>query len=378
MQTVKRCLKEALSLSVAENDYHSNRKRQDLIEACFSLDAQFASSLSSLTANDEAKTHLIQEKLKQHQENKNLEDSFSSGGSIQLKRNLAKKFSSFCVKELGLLNANKAAKRRNQELFSFLKNVSELDNVQLFNLLSYFISAYGDTLNGSNSKTKDNLESVFSAIIENSKFFCSLYNISHHISLPNTIGNSENIFLSIDDCSKETAERFIYNWVSSNNLNSILISEPYFTLSDLEFIFDAINRNSSTEITLLSSLHQYKELMKSCNESGHFDLDSYVENHWREFVSPGKSPYIKFIFFGEESSSDPIIHDRWWMSVSGDSGIKLGTSINGIGNKLSGISSLTNNELLGAYTEMNGYAECRLRSTKLGERILYRTIQLSV
>ncbi|MGE4532036.1 MAG: hypothetical protein AB7C98_12090 [Acidithiobacillus sp.] len=141
---------------------------------------------------------------------------------------------------------------------------------------------------------------------------------------------------------REKALQRLKEWASKAT-GFIKITDPYFGLEELELIKLIRDENPEIKITILTSRENQKEIQQPWDES--------YGAHWRLKVSDADSGYVQIVVIGKGSSGGHPIHDRWWLSEN--SGLRLGTSTNGLGLRLSEISKISDGELPNMINEVD-------------------------
>lgn len=373
--TVKRALKDALFLTTSENTYELQKKMRGLIDSFFEIDPKLSTTLTSLTDGDPYRSKLITENIEFKKKQDKLTESFSDFGSKKLDLVDQDEFSKYCNDQLAKLNSNKAVRRKTPQLLEFMRNIDNLDAGNLHVVLSFFVQAYADNFKKKNV-LHSNLQPIFDSFISNSSMFCEVYKIKTTFN-DSQIKTDDSIVLDIGDEEYNKAVDFIKSWVEDSKLNEVFISEPYFNLQDLNFIVDSLDRDFSLDIKIITSLSVYETLIKGMKDNGGFDdLDDYIESYWIDNICPDKNPRIEFFFAGTKINKEPLIHDRWWLNGKGVGGIKLGTSINGIGKKYSGINILNSDDAANVFSRMNNIASKIIKDFK-GEKVVYKTAMIN-
>ncbi|MGH8480187.1 MAG: hypothetical protein ACREXK_11575 [Gammaproteobacteria bacterium] len=101
--------------------------------------------------------------------------------------------------------------------------------------------------------------------------------------------------------------------------------------------------------------------------------DEEYRRCWIQNVSDHSPPDTEIVLFGVAPGGESPIHDRW--VLSGEKGLRLGTSINSLGMKLSEISILSSEEAIVRLQEVEAYTRGRLRE-HLGRRVEYSIFNL--
>lgn len=139
------------------------------------------------------------------------------------------------------------------------------------------------------------------------------------------------------------ALNFIESWLEDCD-EDVILCDPYFGAkeNDLEFFRLILRACPNCEVIVLTS--------KDILQKQHISTGEIFLEKWRQLCELDP-PVGQVISIGTLKSSASVIHDRWL--ISGNRGLKLGTSFNGIGTgKLSGISVLSDGELLRTRNEL--------------------------
>ncbi|AVI66714.1 hypothetical protein CKQ84_12925 [Shewanella sp. WE21] len=373
-KTVRDALNDALLLTIEDNSSEFAEKRKDLIDACYELDEKLSSTLSSLTDSDPYRRKLIESNIEDKKCKEKILDDFNEYGSKNLNEVEQGEYAKFCKNQLAKMNANKSEKRKVSQLFKFIQNLEYVSSENAHTILSFFLQAYGDSFK-TVEQSNDCLQPIFKSLKSNANEFCDIYKISEIYQVVNA-NETDSIVLDTGDDEIRRSISFIRGWASNKDIASVIISEPYFCVDDLVFISDAFDRDYSVDFKIISSVDSYNNLVKQMSMCGNFDdLDEYLECYWKDNICPDSNPRIEFIFCGTKIDPKPMIHDRWWLDELGANGIKLGTSINGIGNKISGINILSSSESLNVSQKLNSIVRKTLKESK-GERVIYKSAMI--
>jgi hypothetical protein len=142
------------------------------------------------------------------------------------------------------------------------------------------------------------------------------------------------------------ALNFIGGWLEQCEAE-IILCDPYFgaTERDLDFfklVLANCPRNELIVITSKKLLMEQKIL-----------TDELFLEKWKD-VSDQDPPVTKFIGTSIDGGVKSVIHDRWL--ISGDRGLRFGTSFNGIGTgRLSEISRLNDSEVIITLNELKKF-----------------------
>ncbi|WP_137212708.1 hypothetical protein [Pseudomonas sp. CFBP13509] len=149
--------------------------------------------------------------------------------------------------------------------------------------------------------------------------------------------------LIIKPNSRDSALGYIQNWLNQNCIDYVKFCDPYFTSDDLEIVQMIQAANSSCKIQVIASASHLKSKNSASNDD--FELA------WQH-LSDQTAPETYIYGVGKLNGAE-LIHDRWLISKG--VGLRLGTSFNSIGYKISEISIMTPQELSVCEAQLNNF-----------------------
>lgn len=144
-------------------------------------------------------------------------------------------------------------------------------------------------------------------------------NSLNNILLPNVV------IFSVGQKKEELS--WVMSWLAKNTKNYVKIYDPYFSENDLELL-----RALSTDIRV--------QILTSIKIEKLNNIQERYKKMWHS-ICDQKPPETHIFTFATNSGQTPM-HDRY--IVTDDSGLKIGTSINGFGNKDTSITFMNNEE----------------------------------
>lgn len=124
----------------------------------------------------------------------------------------------------------------------------------------------------------------------------------------------------------------IGEWAGAQDGQSIIISDPYFSPTDIGFLQALTEAAPNASFRVLISREHMRKIKVDSAE------DSFLDA-WQE-ISDIAPPKIRFAIIGYGTAGKHPVHDRWIVSEA--SGIRLGSSINSIGlTRISDLSEMT-------------------------------------
>lgn len=104
------------------------------------------------------------------------------------------------------------------------------------------------------------------------------------------------------------------------------------------------------------------------------DYENAYREYWRAHSSDQMPPLTELAIIGTQTNGILPIHDRW--CLTGNSGIRIGTSFNSLGvSKTTEISELNASEVAERRAEAEQYLERRKRE-HLGEKLTFNFVSL--
>lgn len=158
------------------------------------------------------------------------------------------------------------------------------------------------------------------------------------LSLPDGAASAKD---NINQCivvppgERHEAISFLKEWIRTNKPNNLVLCDPYFSQLDVEFLRLVLAESPRARITVLTS----KKAVTSDGRS--FDTDGFLAE-WNEILDQ-EPPETEIVAINGSGPIEILVHDRWL--ISDESGLRLGTSFSGFGNKLSEISVLSDDDL---------------------------------
>lgn len=135
---------------------------------------------------------------------------------------------------------------------------------------------------------------------------------------------------------RDEALSAIRSWLISEVHDYLIIVDPYFTIFGLSMLSYV---PTNVTVNIIANAGKQKGLSREDIQSNS-DLEQIYATAWRESFDQDP-PLAQITILGTKSGQSPL-HDRYMFTASG--GLRLGTSIGGIGNKDSEVSKLTSEE----------------------------------
>ena len=155
----------------------------------------------------------------------------------------------------------------------------------------------------------------------------------------------------------------IRQWIEADAEDFVLICDPYFDLEDLEVLRFVLEARKEVSVTIVSDLKRYRDGTPS---------DVFTAA-WNRLVAVAP-PITDILLMTTEKSQVFPIHDRWMVSKA--SGLRIGTSFNGLGaRKASEISKVDKPKADAYYAELSPFIGRAIR-IHAGERLQFVSFSL--
>jgi hypothetical protein len=362
---VKRFVERAVLLSASDESEAFEEKRLGLIDSLYSMDKDFASSLSAMVDDDPARKSIIEENIQRKNRERAEKEEFDVSNDEILQDTISSKYPRIIWSLLGKLNANNHSPNKRSDYQKFLNSVSQYSFEQAYPMLSYFIHVKATSAQ-TKQQTRAIIKPIFDVLVNGIYLFRDICALDEEKNLKCPKDDESIVF---GEGESESVLKFVKNWVSGNCDNNLVIIDPYFELNDFQFIGESINKDPDFKIIILTSFSNLKGI---AGDEGS-DANDEITRFWRENISSDSIPKIDVVFCGIPTLKNEMpIHDRWWLS--NQKGLDFGGSMNGIGGKrISSISIMNNQQVVSVEHRISGFLDMSQRTLN-GERIKYQVI----
>ena len=176
--------------------------------------------------------------------------------------------------------------------------------------------------------------------------------------------DEEDVHVVLEPGERQRALQFLRKWVEGNAQEYITIVDPYFGPEDLWMVRLVMECNPRVDVRIVTGRATSDPIPGGVAES--------YRATWRNLCDQDP-PHTEILSISLVDSGKCPIHDRWILSKA--AGLRVGTSINSIGNKLSEISAMDSNELDKIQHNIERYLARKVREES-GERITYELFEL--
>lgn len=364
-------LKKAFSIAVSSNDDELKGKRKRLIDMAYKYDPDLPASLASL-ANDDPATKRISSGIDKRVEHLKLRANISDErkNDIDYKTKKIEGLPEAAWDRLRLLFAGRISPVHFDRIKQLMTNAALFPLSEAYPVYSYAIENARLMYKGT-GQSKVYFRSIFEAATQATDILLEI--LSHNAgcrsaSILTNSNTSDNKNFVVNIGERDKGLLYVKNWLLSiEELAEITICDPYFGPSELEFLKIVLEINPFCKATILTSeQHQKNGDIKK-------PWDEEYKTYWRRELSEQDPLDTEIIICGIKPNGNMPIHDRW--IITDKSGLRLGTSLNSLGKKVSEISMMDENETALAYESIEPYITKR-EKMHASNRISYQSFDL--
>ena len=363
-----KALRNAYKTALCPDISNRNSKERQIVDMAYRIDPNLPLELSILHDSDPSKEKFKERAQKQIRRNKLRENLLDLRKHIDVDSLQSEPgLSGAAWKALGSLNAGRAAPIDIDRCRDMLVCASATSLEDAFPLYSWVISSVMGKYATSKESSKY-IGQIFDGVLSGIKFLNFLIDGDSAIeSAPKWQDVAEppdGIVVLHGQRSK--AVSFIRDWLQSYSNEVVTIVDPYFGLDELEFVEMIMDIDSELRIRVLTS--------KSHNQNFGDNLPESYATEWRRRRDQ-LPPITEVLLVGSVNSGQAPFHDRW--ILSGDSGIRLGSSLNSFGNRDSEISVGRSDQVLEMNKRIDQYFTKGIRQWR-GETVSYQGFDLAM
>lgn len=338
-----------------------------LVDLAYQLDPDFASSMASNLDGDAGR-----QEARKRVEYQNLKTQVINNKSQQVSKGQEDEESSTLSAVtwdlLGQLNATRIAAREIPASMELVEKMRRQPLVQSFPVLSFFVQN-AVVRRGHADEAKVFLREMFEATLSACEVARAVITraVGRQVSTYE-LGAETGKGVIIPAGARQLAMETIEVWLREQSDTDIYICDPFFGPKDLELLQMVQEAAKDCSIIILTSRKQQE------HDAVTFPYEEFYSDYWRKNFSEQAPPRTEFVVVGGNAGELPI-HDRWM--INSNSGIRLGTSINGLGGgKDSEMSSLTLEETQERMKETLAYVS-RDKREHMGQKLSYLFFELS-
>ena len=177
--------------------------------------------------------------------------------------------------------------------------------------------------------------------------------------------DEQEVHAVIHSGERARAVEFLRRWFANNVDDVITIVDPYFGPDDLWVVRLVMEANASAKVRIVTGVAEGRE-----SEVG--TVPEAYRSSWRNLCDQDP-PYTEVLRVSFVESGKTPIHDRWVLSKA--AGLRIGTSFNSIGAKLTELSAIDSRELDRVQESVGGYLNRNIKKED-GQRVTYELFEL--
>ncbi len=177
--------------------------------------------------------------------------------------------------------------------------------------------------------------------------------------------DEEDVHIVIASGERDRAIRFLRSWFDRNVDDFVIIVDPYFGPDDLWVVRLVMERTPNVSIRIVTG-------RAGASLDGMERAPDLYRSAWK-CLCDQDPPYTEILQVSLVDSGRTPIHDRWILSRS--AGLRVGTSLNSIGARLSELAAMDSKELTKVRHSVDGYLNRSIREED-GQRVAYELFEL--
>lgn len=324
----RKLISDAITLSnQLRNTEDVTKSQQQLLDFANSIDASFSKELLEILDTDEARKKIIKKSFAKDESKKLIAATPASNDVDELTDD---DLLDICGKNMASLMSDRINSKPLNEFLNISHRARYMpirDSIKIWDFVYENNNRMRNT--GAKYRSQSTLK-LFEATCDVAEISLGL--IGRVIGIP--VSKSNEVSLgNVDVGERDELFSWVQQWLQDYDGDEIIITDPYFSPKDINFIKMMHHAVPKSAIKILTS----KEQMKKVD-----DPENAFYEAWKA-VSDLNPPNIRIGIVGYGSEGKHPIHDRWL--VSKKKGLRFGSSINGIGlSRVSDISEIEGEE----------------------------------
>ena len=338
----------------------ADARRRSLVRVAHRLGSDFAASIASAFSDDPAK-----DQVEQQMQLYALADSITAtrrktGPPAEPRTPFD--MSRAAWMKLGELNAGLTRSIPPEEALPYLQYASVQPVSESYPIFAWFIQNAVRRLQHGSAEVRQFVLPLFEACLRGAEL--AIYaGSAHHRTASHTVemgslGDQESTTtLLVDEGHRPEALAALNEWLVSLADETLTIIDPYFGPSSVDLLKLVQEISPHREILIVTGPEAVRRASKPY-------VDAYRAS-WR-FYSSEDPPLARVMILQTRGSQECPVHDRWWLA--GDRGLHIGTSVNGLGGRLSTVRDIPVEEVAAVRGAVDPYISGRKLLFK-GERL---------
>ncbi|RRW39585.1 hypothetical protein EGJ52_24240 [Pseudomonas luteola] len=336
---LKDSLKESLHIENAED---AAEIQKSLIDAADQIEPGYADVLLELFDDDPAREYAKRHAQRSVEILKAKKSLADCNGANKLEPFSDDYLSEASWRNLSSLLANRITTKSLPTMASYMSSSSNLGLGELYPLLCWYIENASRKY-VSIDDAKIHVLPLCEVLLTSTELALSVVSRKAEKSMAqfDESNTTQGMIIRPDD--REAALNYVQDWLNQNCVEYIKFCDPYFTKDDLEIIQAILAANPECRVHILACATYLNEKNSASNEA--------FEKAWQRISE--QTPPLTYIYGIGKYDGKELIHDRWILSKG--AGLRIGTSLNSIGNKYSEISVMSASEIKSCEDELDKF-----------------------
>jgi hypothetical protein len=320
-------LQRALQVTVGSSDNGIARRQRSIVEELYRRDPKTAPSVASIMSGESEKRR-VEERESLLKLKEALTSRHPSDDTPRAKRVMD--WSRVAWMALGELNAGRAQALPPERTLEPMQYASVMSVASGYPIFAWAIE---NSVKHRGTEARQFLVPLFEACLAGAEL--ALHSASRPGAAPvprevkavPSLSTAANVL--IKDGDRQLGLSYIRDWLSEVRPSRLWILDPYFTPASLEALLLVQEAAPDCEVFILTA--------KSVHRRVAAPYEDTYRSEWSR-LSAQEPPAVTIVLAGTIPSERCPIHDRWWLTET--VGLKLGTSMNGLGGRWSDIERI--------------------------------------
>jgi AAA ATPase domain len=362
-QRSREILQKAFNLTAQGSGGTIAEKRRSIVDELYRRDAKSAASFASVL-DDEVSRKKVEKRLALNRLRDSLSTPKATGEVASTFR--AEDYSRAAWMQLGELLAGRTSPLPPSRTLEYMRFAAVQPVREAYPIFAYAIE---NAARNNGAEARQFLVPLFEACLAGAEL--ALRAASRADMMPMPFGLHERrseaevvASILVKDGERHEGLAFVRAWLQETKPSDLWIADPFFTPASLEALVLIQEASPDCRIRILTGKPAHRHVAPP--------YDDTYRDEWTR-LSSLQPPRTSIIIAGTTVSAKCPVHDRWWLAVG--AGLKLGTSMNGIGGRWSELSRMSHADAAERLQQLQSVFGMTLRQFE-GEQLRYSTIDL--
>lgn len=361
----KGIVREALTLCTDSQASSVQERRNRLIELGYSIDPEFGAAYASMSDEDGIARAAKEQQLSQDRKAKLTRREYDELPQLPA-RDTARLF----WNTLGDLNADRMRVASPAFLGEAARKAFGMSVWESYPLLSFALQSEVKRVGEDRARASELLHLLYlatlrgmrSAYLAESATNDRYSDLSRQQDLIRSDQSASRSLLLSGPDDLAAAETRIRDWLANVDSDQLFIIDPFVDNSVVRFMRLIAENERVTEVVLVTTIDRATE------QFGADRCGALIAAWSKAYEEP--PPATRIAMCQTKKAGKSPFHDRWWFA--GDRALKFGTSLNGLGRRISTMDELSVEDARTQWSEVAGYCQQREREYE-GEKLEYAT-----